>query len=504
MAAPHPSTNDKFLLFDDHYVSRKKGFVLRLGELCRDPDPVVVPDRPWEFGGIKGDSNCTVIDDGGRLHMWYAVIDPRPGRHTKMLEAGGAKLADLDEKTRRDFLDSNEAVLCHAVSRDGVQWEKPPADALEFNGTRQNNMVIRGRMGATVFLDPHDVAERRFKLIHGFGPALPHRASWHEIDRKIFHAVYGSWSADGLHWTTHPQPIMDWYTDTTNVAFFDERIGKYVAYVRFNQNMGFRNRGTYSIRQGAEHYRAIGRSESDDFFSFPPPVKIAQPTPRQRRPRATGMDYYNTAAMISPGTSDGYVMLSSNFYHEQDVLQVHLATSRDGIHFTRWPEPLLGPGPAGRFDCRSIYMATGAICRGSEMWLYYHGRDWKHGETPRKPRSGAIGRVRMRLDGFACQRARAGGGELLTVPVKSGECMSVNMNADGGGRLKVVVCDETGAPLPGYTESEADWLFYNDVNRIVTWNGDPRLPKPERKIRLRFLGTNVNLFAFQFHKMPNA
>jgi hypothetical protein len=69
---------NKALFFDDHYVAQKTGFALRLGEVCRDAQPVLTPDQPWEAGGLTGGSNCTVIDDHGRLRMWYVVPNPKP------------------------------------------------------------------------------------------------------------------------------------------------------------------------------------------------------------------------------------------------------------------------------------------------------------------------------------------------------------------------------------------------------------------------------------------
>jgi hypothetical protein len=134
------------------------------------------------------------------------------------------------------------------------------------------------------------------------------------------------------------------------------------------------------------------------------------------------------------------------------------------------------------------------------MWLYYHGRNWRHGERPAAPRSGAIGRVRMRLDGFACQEARPGGGELLTPPLRfCGSRLAINLDAGAGGRMKVEVCDAEGRPIPGHTAAEADWQFFNDVRRIVTWQGSPELPRlPQPVVRLRFIGANARLYAFQF------
>lgn len=492
-------SNKKLLFLDDYHVERKKGFSLRLGDVCRDGKPVLIPDQPWEAGGIIGDSNCTVIDDNGRLRMWYCIAN-RPRNWSRDTMPTEAELAALDEKTRNDLMHEGEAMLCHAVSEDGVDWDKSPACLVEHNDGKATNMLLPGRMGATVFIDPVDIPERRYKMIHGYGPRLPHRVPWSSPTREIFYGIYGSYSPDGLNWTTYPGQIMEWYTDTTNVAYYDKQLGKYVAFVRMNQNLEFRDRGTCPVKRGAEHYRTIGRSESDDFFNFPHPEKIAEPSPRQRRPRATGLDYYNSAAMIHPGTDDVYVMLSSNFYHEQDALQVHLATSRDGVNYSRWIQPLLTPGTEGLFDSGSVYMATGAVCRGDEMWLYYRGCNWLHGKLPPPPRGGAIGRVRMRRDGFACQEARPGGGELLTTPVKvSGERLTVNLDAGAGGRLKVELRDLGGAPIPGYTEADADWLFYNDLHRTVTWNGSADIPSTSSgEVRLRFIGANARLYACEF------
>lgn len=499
-------TNSRKILFlDDHHVERKTGFNLRLGDVYRDEHPVLVPDQPWEVGGIIGDSNCTVIDDNGLLRMWYCIAN-KPRNWSGETMPTETELSALDEKTRNDLLHEGEAMLCHAVSSDGVNWDKSAAGIVEYYGEKANNMLLPGRMGATVFIDPADIPERRYKMIHGYGPRLPHRVAWSSPTREIFYGIYGSSSPDGIKWTPHSDQIMEWYTDTTNVAYYDKRIGKYVAFVRINQNLDFRDRGTYPVKRGAEHYRAIGRSESEDFFNFPRPVRIAEPSPRQRRPRATGLDYYNSSAMIHPGTDDVYVMLSSNFYHEQDALQVHLATSRDGVNYSRWTQPLLTPGTKGRFDSGSVYMATGAVCRGDEMWLYYRGCNWLHGKFPVPLRGGAIGRVRMRRDGFACQEARSGGGELVTNPVKvSGDRLTVNIDAGAGGRIKIELCDEAGVPIPGYTESDADWLFYNDLNRTATWYGKADLPSQcKDKIKLRFIGAKARLYACEFSKAKDS
>jgi hypothetical protein len=211
------------------------------------------------------------------------------------------------------------------------------------------------------------------------------------------------------------------------------------------------------------------------------------------------MDYYNSAAVKHPDCPDAYFLFSSNFHHEQDVLEVTLSTSRDGIQYQRWTEPIVSPGYEGTWDRRSIYMATGILSRGDDMYLYYGGRDWCHGEANLRG-AGAVGRVRYRRDGFVAQKAAAQGGELVTRPLQfDGRRLEVNFDAGAGGRIKTEVLDETGAPIPGFTAEEADWQFYNDTARTMTWKKSPDLSTlAGRPVRLRFIAKAANLYAFRF------
>lgn len=488
------------LLFDDALTARKRGFVLTLNPMTRDPaGPVIAPDRPWERRGIVGDSNVSVIEESGLIRLWYVIADPRP--HAAPRPAVG-DVTDLDAKTRADAASDTRYVLCYAESDDGLRWRKPELDILPFEG-RPTNMLLAGRMGATVFLDPAAPPAQRYKLIHGFGPRLPQVYRHGDgPTRLIFHGIYGSSSPDGLRWTTHPEPIMPWYTDTTNAAYWDTRLGRYVAFCRWNENLGFRDNQTVILERGAEHYRAIGRSESRDFFRFPPPRKIAEPSPAERRPRATGMDYYNTSAVKYPDVPDAYLMFSCDFHHDSDALDVHLATSRDGARYTRWKEPLLRLGPDGAFDCRQVYMGSGIVRRGPEAWMYYHGRAYGHGDRSRREGpAGGIGLARIRAEGFVSQDAPAEGGSLLTRPLRlpaAPRALRVNADASAGGWLRVELCDATGRALSGHTLRASDPLRYNQMAGLASWRGSTALANLPRIVRLRFTGRSVKLYAFEF------
>ena len=73
------------------------------------------------------------------------------------------------------------------------------------------------------------------------------------------------------------------------------------------------------------------------------------------------------------------------------------------------------------------------------------------------------------------------------------------MNAGAGGWLKVEILDEAGNPLPEYAKDKAVLLYGNAIPRVVTWRGKPELMTLiGRVVRLRFIGRDVKLYAFQF------
>ena len=492
----------KVLLLDDALTAEQRGFRLTLNSPCRDSGPVLVPDRPWESGGIIGDSNLTVIDDSGTLRMWYMVpYIPDGGLEgaEPLFEIQRENLTGLDEKTRRDVLDQARYMLCYAESTDGVNWDKPDVGIYRFEGQRPSNMLFTARLGSTIFKDPTAPPAERYKMIYGGGPRLPHyHRAGNTFIRMAYTGVHGAFSADGLHWTPYPGPIMPWYTDTTNVCYWDDRIRKYVAFVRWDETMTYKNGETF--RRFGNFYRAVGRSESEDFRRFPPPIKITQPTARELAPAWKRLELYNSSAVKYPFAADSYFMFPTYYHPASEMSDIHLAASRDGVNYARWPDPFVGLGQPDAFDSKMAHLVTGMILNGQEISMYYVGANYLHNVGSYPPKSGGIGRVRIRLDGFVSQDACWSGGSLTTVPLKfNGNRLEVNLNASAGGCLQVEILNRLGRPIPGYTRRDADRLRGNDVCRTVTWNGRSDLACLKgKRIRLRFIGRGVKLFAFEF------
>lgn len=184
----------------------------------------------------------------------------------------------------------------HAVSDDGIHWRKPALNIQEFAGSKDNNLIV-GPQGY-VFIDPTvpPGSDGRYKMVAPGGS----------------HGLLGATSADGLTFKQLPQPILPKNnTDTDDVCWFNPRTGRYVVYLRQTD--------------GVMQRRGINRSESADFTSFPPSEPVIEANPID----PPDWDYYCNGFMPWPGAEDAYVMQIAIFKHHIDVVDVHLALSRD-------------------------------------------------------------------------------------------------------------------------------------------------------------------------------
>ena len=437
-----------------------------MNPLVRTGGPALRPAAPWE----RGCTSPSVVEAGGSYKMWYTATD----------EGGVSR-------------------LCYAVSTDGAQWTRPEVGRFEYQGSKRNNIV--SLQNGNVFLDPSASPERRFKRIgdggkfayksvYGGGARFRYDrnppATWH------YSGVAGGYSPDGIHWTAcQDETIMPWYTDTENIAFWDTRLKKYVAYVRWNEYLRVED----GALRGSFDYRAVARSESDDFEHFPPPRKILEPDfTHPDDADLWGGGLYDSAAVQYPWAADSYFIFTAAYHHTSDTTDIQLATSRDGIRFTRWREP------RGAFVSHMLYVGSGILPVGDELNLYYSGYDQPHDQGRAAEYRAAIGRVRMRRDGFVSQDAGTLEGTLTTIPFTlSGRRLEVNLDGSSRGWLKAELLDEAGRPLPGFARSDADRLFGNDMRARVTWAGRDDLSSQRGKtVRLRFVGQSVKLYAFQF------
>ena len=460
--------SNRQLFIDDLLIAegRRVRLVVNRPELTKER--CITADKPWEGFGVLAYNS--VVEDEGVLKLWYDAIANDGSRW-----------------------------CCYSFSKDGAHWEKPNLRIVPFDNTRGTNIVFPPeRMPhepGCVFKDtnPACPASQKFKMIASLQPPGGKEGT------------YVAASPDGLHWKLMKDSPAFRASDTNNICFYDNSLSRYVGYVRVWDPM-----------------RKVGRCEFDDITSWgKESVVFSYDDEDQRgldRDLFSGMDFYTSAASKYPGASKVYLMFPSAYYHYREStarkmgsvdprndgpLDIQLATSRDGKKWNRIDRrPFIRLGGAGEFDCSYAYMASGYICRPDEIWLYYAVSDHTHGnyDVARDKFIGTITRAKLRLDGFVSLDADYAGGEFSTPPlVYSGRQLTLNVDASGGGSLRVEIQPESGAALEGFSAHDCDPINGSFIKKVVSWSGKTDLGALAGKaVRLRFVMNDAKLYAFKF------
>jgi len=461
------------LFIDDLLIEYSNRVSLKINPPLKT-GPVLHADKPWESHRVG--AYGTVMKDGALYKMWYDAIDEK-----------------------------GNIFHCYAISTDGIHWEKPNLGLVDYHGSRNNNILPLPPCG-TVFIDPKAPPAQKYKYVtYGHG-------------RKGFLGEYGIrvwWSEDGLRWKPNSDYALPLNADTQNQAFWDDRIGKYVAYLRAWHPM-----------------RCIARVEIEDILkpwpykpredkSYSPENPSSWPVPTTELPIVfkyddfdpENVDHYNPCVVKYPYARDVYYMFPSAYLHfpepplgkrhNDGLLDIQLATSRDGIEWNRLSrDTYVRLGRMGEMDSGMIYMLVGMIREGDDLWMYYAGYDYSHGayDLEKMRYKGAIFRVVQRLDGFTSYDAGFKGGELITKPIIfTGSRLTLNVDTSATGELKVEIQDEDGKPITNFDLNSCKPIHANECFKVVEWqHGDDVSPLSGKPIRLRFSMRNTKLYAFQF------
>ncbi len=471
----------KQLFVDDLFVSSRHGVRLTVNppHKTRERNLAPGPDRPWE--AVRVGYPCTVMEDQGKFRMWYdAMYDRQPE----------------DQLPYR--------TVCYAESDDGINWRKPIVGAYAFRGSRQNNISIPTAPGS-VFIDPNAPPEERYKYFGRNRVAM--------LEDRV--AGAGSWvyaSADGLSFKPlYGRPATRQISDTHDVAFWDPAIGRYVAYTKTIGH--FDSRGALArpvLPAGVRKGRKIWRMTTDRLDRWPPARIVLAMDSGDRR----DADFYNSAAVRYPYADRAYFVFPSAYYHfvgesarrNDGTMDIQLAVSRDGVHFSRPSRsPFVRRGRDGSYDSGHMYMGRGMLRRGDELWMYYVGFDYTHGDRDALEQggNGVISRLVLRLDGFVSADADYRGGEIVTRPIRfHGNRLELNMDAGAGGSVRIALLDREGEPIPGYSLEDSQVLGGNSVRRIATWRKGPDVSALSgRPVRLHWKLRDVKLYAFQFRDL---
>ena len=273
-------TKDSQLFVDDHLIGRMQGVFRSLNNPQRVPqNPIMIPDRPWE-GYLVLQPGTAIFDKQDQLFkMWYNALPTR-------------------EKP------SVEQYLCYATSRDGIRWEKPDLNLVEFQGSKANNIILKwSNWTHSVVKDPGERDEqRRYKM-----------AYWQTEDRKRC-GVWVAFSPDGIRWTNiEDNPVVPCSAtgDTFSVM----------------QDPGTRRYFLYH-KTGIGALRKVSRMWSEDFIHWRDDRHVLEPDQYDQ----PDTEFYGLSAFPYGSQYLGMLWVFHTYLQQLDV---QLASSLDGLRWHR-------------------------------------------------------------------------------------------------------------------------------------------------------------------------
>ena len=466
------------LFVDDWLIDRIDGAALTLHKPVPQ-DVALVSDRPWEGNDI---GYVTVFKDGDLYRMYY--------------------IGSRGDYTPGEII-SGPIVACYAESGDGINWERPSLGLVEFEGSKDNNIIWDGpgRHNFAPFKDanPDCEPDAAYKAFGG--------------DKDGLHAFK---SPDGVHWSlmTDEKVITDGAFDSQNLAFWDTVRGEYRAYHRdFREGVDAR---------GNKNGRDIKTGTTKDFLKWPDPAWLDyspgrigelytnQVVPYYRAPhiflgfptRYTDRGWAESTKLL-PQREYREIKASKSMREGTAMTDGMFMSSRDGLNFNVWPECFLRPGlklkdnwfyPDNYQNHGLVETASHVEGAADEISVYSN-------EATLIPDTFCrLRRYTLRIDGFVSVQAKLAGGQFVTRPIvfEGGELV-INFSSSAGSTIRVEVQDGLGYALPGFALEDCHDIFGDDLERVVSWRGDGDLAAlAGTPVRLRFELKDADLYSLRF------
>jgi hypothetical protein len=440
-------------------------------------------DAPWE--GTGSGYHC-VFKDGQRYRMYY---------HGAELKLTG---------------NHQDPVLCLAESEDGIHWTKPKLGLHEFNGSTENNIVLKTgiQFGLSEPLDASHTTIYRDENPDAAPDALYKAIS----ATPSGSGLYALGSPDGLKWHALKTELVltGGQYDSLNTVYWDPAAKVYLAFVRSW------DAGTYQGNRG------IRTATSKDFLTwseyepliYKPEVSAQQLYTNNIKPYLNAPHLliglpvryiergWSDSMRALPDLKDREVRAKSKLRYGTALTDVLLMSSRDGRTFYRFDEAFMRPGPerTGTWNYGHQYVAWQMVETKSlidsqipEISFYSTERYW-HGPGT------VLRRYSLRMDGFMSLQAPWKEGELVTRPLEfEGNRLTLNFATGVAGGLRVEIQDASGKSLPGFTLEDCPEMFGDSLDRTVTWKDSSDVGQLAGKaVRLRIQLRDADLYSLKF------
>jgi hypothetical protein len=429
------------LFVDDFLIEKQQGVELLMHRpVARDV--ALICNEPWE-----GNTSAyyTLFEDGGRFRMFYR------GAH-------------FDVTTKKE---AHPEFTCYAESKDGIHWEKPKLGLFEFNGSKENNIIWAGEdtHNFTPFRDtnPNCPEDARYKALAGGS------VRWGGKGLRAYQ------SPDGIHWSLMSDAgvLTDGDFDSQNLAFWHPQRECYITF----------------YRKSRDGVRDIMTATSTDFIHWTEPGFLEYgDSPKEH--------LYTNAIQLYARAPHLYLGFPTRFQPSHEQVEPILMTSRDGLNFRRWPEPLIPiTAPKDRDGNRSNYMTSGLLqLPGEDREVSVYATEAYY-EGP----GSRVRRFTFRTDGFVSLHAGAEIGEVFTRPFTfDGGSLVINFATNPGGSVKVEIQDAAGKPLPGYALADCKPLAGDSIEQPVQWTGGDVTTLSGGPVRLRFVMQDADVYSLKF------
>ena len=471
------------LMIDHYLIDSMAGTHLQLHHPHREGVAVPFNDE-WDR---DASGYATIIKDGDKIRMYYR---------------GGPRDSSAGKS------EGSTSYFCMAESTDGITWVKPKFGLVEFEGSKENNILLAPApredpwtQSLSPFLDtrPGVPADERYKAVGGQWPQ----------------GLYILVSPDGIHWKKwREEPVFkDGAFDSQNVAFWSETEQCYVLYFRV-----FTGLTDYSVKSWSlSGYRSIARTTSPYFINWSKPERMSfgntplehlytnHTRPYFRAPHiyvstpvrfVQGRRFLTEEQLAEQKVGTGFLGIKGPTHDiPNEVSDTVFMTSRGGYRYDRtFMESFVRPGlDKGNWVSRNGFPATGFVQTGPGEMSIYVGQNYVQPTAH-------LARYSMRLDGFASVSAPYEEGEMLTKPILvTGKQLVLNNSTSANGSIYVEIQTADGEPIPGYTLRECKLMVGDSLERAVAWDTTDDLSSLSgQTVRLRFVMKDADIYALRF------
>jgi hypothetical protein len=477
----------KSLFVDDIQTDSMQKVIRTLHVPARaDENPVLKPDMPWEGSLILQPGSVIYDQDEHIFKMWYNSF-------------ATASKPDIQQ------------LLLYATSKDGIHWERPQLNIVDFHGSKANNAFLSWcSWNHSVIKDDSDPdPSKRYKIAYW---------NWKTTGKE---GVWVAFSPDGIHWKVYENnPVIPMAAsgDTFSVMQ-DPATHEFWMY-----HKSAISSQPASVFGGAS-LRKVARVVSKDFVHWKDDELVLEPDDLDQ----PDTEFYGLSPFAYGNQYLGFLWVLHTYSQQIDV---QLVSSRDGLTWDRsvhrrifLPLGFVKNGYNGRgFDSEMIMSIAPPVLKDEQLWIYYTGFDVKHNATQSEEvlddrYLGQIGLATLPKDGFVSLDATSEG-QVVTKPtlVQGSEFHLVAVTrsfndsshayskdwgeiygnvTNGEGEVRVELENEDGTAIAGFSKEECDPIKGALGDRRVAWAGKGEISSLRgRLVRIKFILKNASIFSY--------